>query len=69
MVVVKRAEIVLMDRAALAEWTGRSARVIRQHCVATEYDETGRAMYDARASADLLLKVPQRAGRRKLTFA
>lgn len=60
MVVVRRAEIVLMDRLALAQWTGRSIRVIRQHCVVAEYDEIGRAMYDARSSADLLLTVPMR---------
>jgi hypothetical protein len=67
MVVVKRTEMVLMDRPALAEWTRRSVRVIRQHCVVIEYDSAGRALYDARASADLLLTVPQRRPRVALT--
>lgn len=60
MVVIRTTEIVLMDRAALAEWTRRSVRVIRQHCTPVEYDGAGRAMYDARASADQLVKVPTR---------
>lgn len=60
MVVVRRADLVLMDRVALAEWTRRSVRVIRQHCVIVEYDSAGRALYDAQASADLLLKVQVR---------
>jgi hypothetical protein len=52
-----------MDRAALAQWTGRSIRVIRQHCVAVEYDEIGRAMYDARSSATLLGSIQTRRPR------
>lgn len=57
---IRTTEIVLMDRAALAQWTARSVRVIRQHCTPVDFDEIGRALYDARACADLLLKVPQR---------
>lgn len=63
MVVEQRAETVLMDRAALAEWTRRSVRVIRQHCVPVEYGVGGRALYDAQASADLLVTVPTRRAR------
>jgi hypothetical protein len=69
MVVVRRAEVVLMDRVALAQWTGRSVRVIRQHCVVVEYDGAGRALYDARSSADLLLGISRRVARRTLTMA
>lgn len=66
---IRTTEIVLMDRGALALWTVRSVRVIRQHCVPVEYDAAGRALYDARACADLLVKVPQRRRIGKLTTA
>lgn len=64
MVVLTRAEIVLMDREALAEWTRRSPEVIRKRCTVVEYGPGKRALYDAQASADLLRNVPRRSARR-----
>lgn len=59
MVVIHATEMVLMDREALSTLTGRSPEVIRKHCTPVTYGENHRAMYDARACADLLLKVRQ----------
>jgi hypothetical protein len=56
-VVITSTEPVLMDREALAQWTTRSVEVIRKRCTPVEYGSDGRAMYDARQCADLLLKV------------
>lgn len=60
MVVIRTPDAILMDRVALAQWTTRSVRVIRQHCVPIRYEPGGRALYDARACADLLLTVARR---------
>ena len=59
MVVLKVGERTLMDREALAQWTERSARVIRQHCPVLRY-VGGTAIYDADECADLLDEVPTR---------
>lgn len=60
MVVVRRGDRVLMDREALAQWTGRPVRTIRQHCTVTDRGDHGRALYDAEAGAALLRTIPAR---------
>lgn len=60
MVVVRRGDRVLMDREALAQWTGRPLRTIRQHCMVTERGDHDRALYDAEASAAQLRTIPAR---------
>lgn len=59
-IVIHQSERVLMDREALAQWTRRSVRVIREHCPVAERGDRGKALYDAKACAELLEDVPQR---------
>lgn len=59
MIVVQQGERLLMDRAALAQWTKRSVNTIRARCTPFSY-EKGRAMYDAHESWTLLEGVPAR---------
>jgi hypothetical protein len=59
-IVHRQADRVLMDREALAQWTERSIHTIRFRCAVAEYDEMGRALYDAEACADLLRSIPTR---------
>lgn len=65
MVVVKMYGHTLMDRAALAQWTGRSVETIRRYCVIVGRDGKGRALYNADEAWDLLetVTVRRRAGR------
>ena len=60
MVVILTGDPVLMDMEALVQWTRRAKGTIRKHCVPIRYEPDRRALYDARACADLLLNVPQR---------
>lgn len=53
-------DLVLMDRAALAQWTQRSTHTIRAKCTVHSYDEIGRALYNARESAAILDQVKTR---------
>lgn len=50
----------LMDRKALAQWTGRSVETIRRYCVIVGRDEKGRALYNADESWTLLQQVTVR---------
>lgn len=52
----------LMDREALAQWTGRSANTIRARCLIHSRDALG-PLYDAHASAATLDTIPRRARR------
>jgi hypothetical protein len=59
-VVIRQLDRTLMDREALAQWTHRSVRVIRQHCVPAARGLRGKALYDADAALLVLDQVPQR---------
>jgi len=59
-VVLRQPDRVLMDRAALAQWTGRSVHTIRLRCAVVDRGADNRALYDATASAELLRSVPAR---------
>lgn len=69
--VIHQPQQTLMDREALAQWTKRSPRVIREHCPVSRYGYRGTALYDAEECAELLDKVPRRdrsPGKRTKTF-
>ena len=50
----------LMDREALAQWTGRSVHTIRARCRPVERHSTGRQLYDADEAARVLDAIPKR---------
>ncbi len=60
MVVLKMHGHTLMDRRALAQWTGRSVETIRRYCVIVGRDDKGRALYNAHESWKLLQQVTVR---------
>lgn len=60
MLVIRQPDRILMDREALAQWTRRSVRVIREHCEPVARGARRKALYDAEACTEVLEKVPQR---------
>lgn len=50
----------LLTSAALVALTGRPPITIRRHCTVVRYNDSGEALYDARAAVDTLAGVQQR---------
>jgi len=68
-VVIRQPGRVLMDRQALAQWTRRSIRVIREHCQPIARGTRNAALYDADECASLLDQVPRRRRRKPPSMA